>query len=160
MSYRHRHVISTLSAPQPPQPPHSVAILAQVATWVHSRGWVSACNRYVALVQCCHVPLVVVFSTNVLVGHVFRCSCAFVPNERFRGPWLPSRRGQFEGFFLEPVSVAPSLQVFALKGYDLHASVRALAEIASGRFETDSKDTFLPSRCDMCGLTRFAPRVA
>ena len=58
----------------------------------------STCNRYVALVQCCHVPLVVVFSTNVLVGHVFRCSCSFVPLERFRDPWLLSGSGQFEGF--------------------------------------------------------------
>ena len=60
-----------------------------------------------------------------------------------------------KGSFLEPVSVAPSLRVFSLKGYDLHASVRALAEIASGGFETDSNVTFSLSRCDMCGLTRF-----
>ena len=60
-----------------------------------------------------------------------------------------------KGFFLEPVSVAPSLQVFAPKGYDLHASVRALAEIASKGFETDSKDTFLPHRCALCRLIRF-----
>ena len=63
-----------------------------------------------------------------------------------------------KGFFLEPVSVAPSLRVFSLKSYDLHASVRALAEIASGGFETDSNGTFLLSRCDMCGLTRFGSR--
>ena len=53
-----------------------------------------------------------------------------------------------KGFFLEPVSVAPSLRVFSLKSYDLHASVRALAEIASGGFETDSNGTFLLPRCD------------
>ena len=65
-------------------------------------------------------------------------------------------------FFLEPVSVAPSLRVFSLKGYDLHSSVRALAEIASGGFETDFNGTFLLSRCDMCGLTGLglAPMVA
>ena len=43
---------------------------------------------------------------------------------------------------LEPASVAPSLLVFALEGYDLDASVRALAEVASGLFETESKDKF------------------
>ena len=63
-----------------------------------------------------------------------------------------------KGFFLEPVSVAPSLRVFSLKGYDLHASVRALAEIVSGGFETDFNSTFLLPRCDMCGLTRFGSR--
>ena len=60
-----------------------------------------------------------------------------------------------KGFFLEPVSVAPSLRVFSLKGFDLHASVRALAEIASGGFETDFNGVFLLFRCDMCDLTRF-----
>ena len=59
-----------------------------------------------------------------------------------------------KGFFLEPASVAPSLRVFSLKSFDLHASVRALAEIASGGFETDSNATFLLSRCALCGLTR------
>ena len=58
-----------------------------------------------------------------------------------------------KGIFLEPASVAPSLQVFALKGHVHHASVSALAEIASGWFETGSKDTYLLSRCDTCGLT-------
>ena len=60
-----------------------------------------------------------------------------------------------KGFFLEPVSVAPSLRVFSLKGFDLLASVRALAEIASGGFETDFNGVFLLFRCDMCDLTRF-----
>ena len=116
----------------------------------------SACNRYVALVQCCHVPLVVVFSANVLVGHVFRCS--LVPSFHVS---VSGTLGCFpgvdnsKGFFLEPVSVAPSLRVFSLKSYDLHASVRALAEIASGGFETDSNGTLLLPRCDMCGLTQF-----
>ena len=139
--------------------------LAQVATSVQtvlcctlsdngdSRSWVSACNRYVALVQCCHVPLVVVFSTTVLVGHIRSKLVIFVPNERFRGLGCFPGANNSKGIFLEPASVAPSLQVFALEGYDHHASVSALAEIASGWLETDSKGTFLPSRCDMCGLT-------
>ena len=62
-----------------------------------------------------------------------------------------------KGSLLELASVAPSLLVFALEGYDLHASVRALAEIASGWFETDSKDTsFLSPRCSLrCFFAAF-----
>ena len=117
----------------------------------------SACNRFVALVQCCHVPLVVVFSTNVLVGHVFRCSCAFVPNERFR---LLSGSEQFEGYFSRACVCAAVAAGVCSEGLRSHASVSAWTEIASGWFETDSKDTFLPSRCDMCGLTQFESRTS
>ena len=88
-------------------------------------------------------------------GQVFLCSFQMTVSGAFG--CFPGEIDS-KGIFLEPASVAPSLQVFALNGYDHHASVRALAEIASGWFETDSKGTFLPSRCDMCGLIRFWSR--
>ena len=74
---------------------------------------------------------------------------------RFRGPWLLSGRGQFEGFFSRACvrgAVAAGVCSEGLRSPRLRPCV--------GRnrfwgFETDSKDTFLPSRCDMWGLTRF-----
>ena len=64
-----------------------------------------ACNRCVAHVQQFHVPLFVVFSTNVFVGHVCRCpSVSFVPTERFRVHALRSWGEHFEGFGVHWVS--------------------------------------------------------